>query len=107
VFRDGQVVARYRKQMLPNYRVFDEARYFEAGTEAAVFKLNGIRIGLNICEDLWQKQAAARSRSAGAEVILAINGSPYELGSQQKRENVVRQRLAETGVPAVYLNMVG
>ena len=76
VFRDGQVLARYRKQMLPNYSVFDEQRYFEAGTEAAVFKLNGIRIGLNICEDLWRKQPAARSRAAGAEVILAINGSP-------------------------------
>ncbi|ANO52164.1 NAD+ synthase [Woeseia oceani] len=107
VFRDGKVVARYRKQMLPNYRVFDEARYFEAGSEAAVFKLNGIRIGLNICEDLWRKQPAARSRSAGAEVILAINGSPYEVNSQQKREEVVRQRLSETGIPCVYLNMVG
>ncbi len=107
VFRDGQVLARYRKQMLPNYSVFDEQRYFQAGTEAAVFKLNGIRIGLNICEDLWRKQPAARSRAAGAEVILAINGSPYEVRSQQKRENVVRERLGETGIPAVYLNMVG
>jgi NAD+ synthase (glutamine-hydrolysing) len=107
VMRDGKVLARYRKQMLPNYSVFDEERYFEAGTEAAVFKLNGIRIGLNICEDLWRKQPAARSRAAGAEVILTINGSPYELRSQQKRENVVRERLSEIGIPAVYLNMVG
>ncbi|MGB5246683.1 MAG: NAD+ synthase [Woeseia sp.] len=106
-FSNGKYLARYRKQMLPNYSVFDEERYFEAGTEAAVFKLNGIRIGLNICEDLWRPQPAAKSRSAGAEVILAINGSPYETRSQQKREDVVRKRLREVGIPALYLNMVG
>jgi len=107
VYRDEQRLTRYRKQLLPNYSVFDEERYFEAGTDAATFKLNGIRIGLLVCEDLWRPQPAAKSRSAGAEVLLAINGSPYEIRSQQKREDVVRQRLAETGIPAVYLNMVG
>jgi len=107
VFRDGQRLARYRKQLLPNYSVFDEERYFRAGTEAAVFKLNGIRIGLHICEDLWRPAPMGRSRSAGAEVILAINGSPYEIRSQEKREKVVQERLREAGIPAVYLNMVG
>ena len=107
VFNDGQRLARYRKQLLPNYSVFDEERYFEAGSEAATFRLNGIRIGLQICEDLWRAGPAAKSRSAGAEMLLAINGSPYEVRSQAKREDVVRQRLAETGIPAVYLNMVG
>ncbi len=107
VLRDGRPVAHYRKQLLPNYSVFDEERYFEAGTEAATFKINDIRLGLTICEDLWGAQPAARSRSAGAEVLLAINGSPYEIRSQQKREDVVRKRLAETGIPAVYLNLVG
>ncbi len=107
VLRDGRPGAHYRKQLLPNYSVFDEERYFEAGTEAATFKINGIRLGLTICEDLWGAQPAARSRSAGAEVLLAINGSPYEIRSQQKREDVVRKRLAETGIPAVYLNLVG
>ena len=107
LFRDGQRVAAYRKQLLPNYSVFDEERYFDAGNEAATFKLNGIRIGLQICEDLWRPGPVAKSRAAGAEVLLAINGSPYEVRSQQKREDVVKKRLAETGVPAVYLNMVG
>ncbi len=107
VLRDGRPVAHYRKQLLPNYSVFDEERYFEAGTEAATFKINGIRLGLTICEDLWGARPATRSRSAGAEVLLAINGSPYEIRSQQKREDVVRKRLAETGIPAVYLNLVG
>ncbi|MBT8084899.1 MAG: NAD+ synthase [Woeseia sp.] len=105
--RNGKYLARYRKQLLPNYSVFDEERYFEAGNDAAVFKLNGIRIGLLICEDLWRPQPVAKSRSAGAEVILAINGSPYELRSQQKREDVVQKRLSEIGIPLIYLNMVG
>jgi len=107
VYKDGQRIARYRKQLLPNYSVFDEERYFRAGTEAAVFKMNGIRIGLMICEDLWKPAPAARSRAAGAKVILTINGSPYEINSQKKREHVVHDRLREIGIPAVYLNMVG
>lgn len=106
-FRNGKVLARYRKHMLPNYRVFDEERYFTAGKDAAVFTLNGIRIGLQICEDIWRSAPAAASRAAGAEVIVAINGSPYELNSQEIRENVVRARIKEVGIPLVYLNMVG
>jgi NAD+ synthase (glutamine-hydrolysing) len=93
--------------MLPNYRVFDEQRYFTAGKDAAVFSLNGIRIGLNICEDVWRSAPAAASRAAGAEVIVAINGSPYELESQQIRETAVRARINEVRIPAVYVNMVG
>lgn len=107
VFKDGAVLAHYRKHLLPNYRVFDEHRYFEAGKEPSVFSLNGIRVGINICEDVWKSGPAAASRAAGAEVIVAINGSPYEHDSQNKRETVVRQRVQEVGIPAVYLNMVG
>lgn len=107
VFKDGAVLARYRKHLLPNYRVFDEQRYFSAGKEAAVFSLRGIRVGINICEDVWKSAPAAASRAAGAEVIIAINGSPYEHDSQVKRESVVRQRIKEVGIPVVYLNMVG
>jgi NAD+ synthase (glutamine-hydrolysing) len=107
VFKDGAVLARYRKQLLPNYRVFDEQRYFSAGKEPSVFSLGGIRVGLNICEDVWKSGPAAASRAAGAEVIVAINGSPYEHDSQTKRETVVRNRIKEIGIPVVYLNMVG
>ena len=107
VFRDGKVLAGYRKQLLPNYRVFDEERYFKAGSKPSVFLLNGIRIGINICEDVWRSGPVASNRAAGAEVILAINGSPYEHQSQAKREDVVRERVREVGIPAVYLNMVG
>ena len=107
VFRDGEVLAHYRKHILPNYSVFDEKRYFTAGREASVFTLNGVRVGINICEDVWVSAPVTASRAAGAEVLLAINGSPYELDSQLQREEVVRQRVLEIGIPAVYLNMVG
>lgn len=107
VFKDGRVLAHYRKHLLPNYSVFDEERYFEAGTAASVFSINGIRVGLNICEDVWGSAPPAASRAAGAEVLIAINGSPYDLSSQSHRQEVVRKRVLETGIPAVYLNMVG
>ena len=107
VFKDGKVLAHYRKHLLPNYSVFDEKRYFAAGKEASVFTLKGVRVGINICEDVWGSAPTAASRAAGAEVLIAINGSPYELDSQVQREEVVRQRISEIGIPAIYLNMVG
>ena len=107
VLLDGQVISHYRKQLLPNYSVFDEERYFTAGKDAAVFKINGIRIGVTICEDVWRPDPIARSRSAGAECVIAINGSPFELDTQIRREQTVRARIAEVGVPVIYLNMVG
>ena len=107
VFLDGEVLCRYRKQKLPNYSVFDEERYFTAGKSAAVFTLNGVRIGLNICEDLWQHSPLQDSRAAGAECVIAINGSPYEINSQKNREAEVRARIADVRIPVVYVNMVG
>jgi len=107
VFKDGNPLAQYRKHLLPNYRVFDEERYFEAGREPAVFSVNGIRIGITICEDIWKKGPVAASRAAGAEVVVAINGSPYEFESQRHRESAAKARIAEAGIPLVYLNMVG
>ncbi|MCH8943776.1 MAG: NAD+ synthase [Proteobacteria bacterium] len=107
VFEDGKIVAHYRKQMLPNYSVFDEERYFTAGRDATVFKLNGIRIGLNICEDIWKAGPMRSNRAAGAECVIVINGSPFEMASQETRENEVRSRIAEVQIPVVYINMVG
>ncbi len=107
VLHDGHVIAHYRKHLLPNYSVFDEERYFTAGKEAAVFKLGGIRLGITICEDIWAPGPIARAHTAGAECVLVINGSPFEIESQQKRENAVRQRVAEVGIPVVYVNHVG
>ncbi len=107
VFSDGKLLCHYRKQRLPNYSVFDEMRYFTPGKDAAVFSLNGIRFGLHICEDVWGPQPMAASRAAGAECIIAINGSPYELNFQVMREQVARARVTETRMPLVYVNMVG
>ena len=107
VLQDGKILAHYRKQLLPNYSVFDEERYFTAGKEPSVFNLNGIRIGLNICEDIWSPGPMGANRAAGAECVLVINGSPFEVRCQENRENEVRQRVAETGVPVVYVNHVG
>ncbi|MDJ0939836.1 MAG: NAD+ synthase [Woeseiaceae bacterium] len=107
VFRDGEVLSHYRKNRLPNYAVFDEERYFTAAKEPAVFTLNGIRIGLNICEDVWNASPMQKARAAGAECIIAINGSPYEVKSQRNREKTLKKRIAEVGVPVVYVNMVG
>lgn len=107
VLKDGKVLAHYRKQRLPNYSVFDEKRYFTRGKEASVFSLQGIRIGINICEDIWSPETIAMSRGAGAECVIAINGSPYELTSQTTREAQAKQRVAEVRVPLIYCNMVG
>jgi NAD+ synthase (glutamine-hydrolysing) len=107
VFQNGDQLCAYRKQLLPNYSVFDEERYFSKGSDAAVFRINGIAIGLTICEDIWQSGPINAARAAGAECIISINGSPYELNSQHRREEEVRTRVAEAGVPLIYLNMVG
>jgi NAD+ synthase (glutamine-hydrolysing) len=107
VFLDGEVLCHYRKCSLPNYAVFDEERYFTAGKSAAVFTLNGIRIGLTICEDIWHEAPIQAGRAAGAECVIAINGSPYEVNSQRHRESVAATRVGEAGIPIVYLNMVG
>ena len=105
--KDGKVLAHYRKKLLPNYAVFDEERYFKAGKDAAVFKVNGIRFGLNICEDVWRPGPVSDSRAAGAECVLVINGSPFEVHSQENRENAVRKRIADNNVPVIYVNHVG
>ena len=107
VIADGEYLCHYRKRCLPNYAVFDEERYFTAGKSASVFKLNGIRIGLNICEDIWRQAPISASRAAGAEVVVAINGSPYQTHSQGNRERAAAARAGESNVPIVYLNMVG
>ncbi len=107
VFADGELLCGYRKQLLPNYRVFDEERYFTAGTESAVFRLNGVRIGLVICEDAWGPEPIAAARRAGAECVVSINGSPYDVDAQRRREARLLARVDESGVPVVYLNMVG
>ena len=108
VIRDGEVLANHRKARLPNYRVFDEKRYFTPGTDPTVIDLGGLRAGVLVCEDVWDPEPAAQARAAGAQVLLVINASPYEVDKQRQRElQVGRARVAENGIPLVFLNLVG
>ncbi len=134
VLRDGNVVAVYDKRNLPNYTVFDEERYFEEGSSPCVFGSDGVQFGVNICEDTWGSQglrtalprlaggiklgvnicadswhaeAPRAAREAGAGVLLVLNASPYHISKQQVRYDVMRERVLETGMPLIYVNLVG
>lgn len=107
VLRDGKVFTTYHKQELPNHSVFDEERYFERGHHACVFEVNGIRFGLNICADIWEPGPARRAREAGAQVLLVLNASPFHFDKQGTRHETIAERVAETGMPVLYANLVG
>jgi len=133
VVRDGQIAATYYKYTLPNYTVFDEERYFEPGDRPCVFQVGETRFGLNICEDTWgplgpltvspeggrvrlginicadawEAKAPHAAREAGAQVLLVLNASPYHMGKQAVRHDVMRERVGETGMALVYANLVG
>ena len=133
VIRDGRILATYHKYALPNYTVFDEERYFEPGESPCVFNVGETRFGVNICEDTWGSQgpltvrprtdkvsvginicadaweaeAPRAARDAGAQVLLVLNASPYHMHKQQSRYDVMRERVSETGMALVYINMVG
>ncbi|MDX9951045.1 MAG: NAD+ synthase [Methylophilaceae bacterium] len=103
----GKVRATYQKQVLPNYSVFDEVRYFAEGHEAMVFDHGGVRCGVLICADVWEPEPALRAKAAGAQLLLALNASPFHIDKQAQRYEVVRQRVQETGLAMVYANLVG
>jgi NAD+ synthetase len=105
--RDGRVVAAARKRELPNYDVFDEKRYFDAGLEPCVIELKGVRFGLAICEDVWFGRVPAAARAAGAQAMLVINASPYHKRKQATRLGVFRDWIRATGMPMVAANLVG
>ena len=107
VLRDGAIVGSYFKHKLPNYSVFDEVRYFNPGRHPLVFQHEGLKIGLLVCADVWESAPALQARDAGAEILLALNASPYHLEKQQTRYEVIRDRIRETGLPMVYANLVG
>ncbi len=107
LIRNGKIEHTYFKRELPNYAVFDEARYFEKGNGTCVFELEGIRFGLSICEDIWKPEASKLAKEAGAEALLVLNASPFHMEKQQVRYAVARQRIEETGLSMVYANMVG
>ncbi len=108
IISEGKLFGMYHKHYLPNYGVFDENRYFQAGRKAPIFLINGVHIGVNICEDVWYPTGPMTMQAyAGAEVILNINGSPYYAGKGIFREEMLATRAADNGVIVAYLNMVG
>jgi NAD+ synthase (glutamine-hydrolysing) len=107
VLEGGRVVATYHKHALPNYSVFDEERYFESGDAPLVFEHQGVRCGVVICADVWESGPAIQSKQAGAQILLALNASPFHMEKQMTRYEVLRDRVAETGLPVIYANLVG
>ncbi|HEX6557764.1 MAG TPA: NAD+ synthase [Ktedonobacteraceae bacterium] len=108
IINSGKLLGVYHKHYLPNYSVFDEYRYFQAGRKAPIFSINDVHVGVNICEDVWYPTGPLTMQAkAGAEVILNINGSPYYAGKQTFRQEMLATRAADNGVIVVYLNMVG
>ena len=107
VIQDGRISATYYKQLLPNYSVFDEKRYFAAGSDACVVTIEGVPVGITICEDVWQPQPVSQCATAGARLILVLNASPYHMQKGREREQLIQQRVRECHVPMVYVNLVG
>jgi NAD+ synthase (glutamine-hydrolysing) len=108
VIHGGRVVGRYAKHHLPNYGVFDEYRIFAPGESLTVVRVRGVDVAIAICEDLWQEGGpVAQTRAAGAELLLVINGSPYEREKDDTRLELVRRRAAQAGCALAYLNLVG
>ncbi len=108
VLHDGKLAHIYHKERLPNYGVFDEARYFEPDSECAVYTVGGVEVGVNICEDIWYPGDPTESQAkAGARVIVNINGSPYHAGKRRFREEMLAERARAYGVYVCYTNQVG
>ena len=107
LIRNGEVRGVSFKVDLPNYGVFDEKRIFIAGEAPGLFEIGGTRIGVPICEDIWGPEPCRRLTEGGAELLLVPNGSPFRRTSDDERLHVARARVAETGLPLIYVNQVG
>jgi len=108
IISGGEIIARYHKIFLPNYGVFDEARYFVAGDQCPVFQVKGVNVGVNVCEDIWYEEGPTTvQRAVGAEIILNINASPYHRGKGKQRQAMLSKRASDHGAFIAYLNTVG
>jgi NAD+ synthase len=104
---DGKVIGKTLKRELPNYGTFDEKRIFAPGPIPEPLEFKGVKIGVPICEDIWQEVACGHLAEAGAEMLLVPNGSPYELDKDDLRQRLVRSRAISIGLPIAYINRVG
>lgn len=107
VLRYGKVIGTYGKLELPNYAVFDEQRYFSPDGAPCLFEINGVRIAVNICEDVWASRAPAMAKASGAQILLAMNASPFHLEKHRERLEVVRSNVTKLGLSVVFCNLVG
>ncbi|MDY6778155.1 MAG: nitrilase-related carbon-nitrogen hydrolase, partial [Candidatus Nanohaloarchaea archaeon] len=115
VLHDGEVQGTVYKRLLPNYRYFDDERYFEAGEEAGVVSLmlddEELDLGVSICEDMWDEEyeesPIADLAAAGADIVININASPFEPGKREQRDAIIREHVEETGLSFLYVNTVG
>jgi NAD+ synthase (glutamine-hydrolysing) len=107
VIADGKVIACYRKQCLPNYQVFDERRYFQPGSHACLVTVKGLPVAFTICEDLWETGPTRQAALAGAALLVNINASPFHTDKLEQRCELLSRRSRESGMPIVYVNLVG
>ncbi len=107
ILHNGHQKGFYHKQILPNYGVFDERRYFDKGRNQVLFDYKGITIGLLICEDLWEKTPIADLKKQGADLIISLNASPFEIDKQDQRKAMLTTRSRENQLPIIYVNAVG
>ncbi|WP_392563505.1 NAD+ synthase [Orbus wheelerorum] len=107
LFYQGKQLAIYHKQCLPNYDVFDEKRYFTAGKDSCIIDFKGTKLGLLICEDLWQNEPIDQLKNQKVDMVIAINASPYDYEKQQQRQALVQNHAKRNQLPIVYVNQVG
>jgi len=107
VIENGKIVATHTKEILPNYTVFDEKRYFSPGHQPTIFEIKGIKIGLLICEDIWAEDPIKKVVENGAQLIIVINASPFAIDKSYVRRNLLQKRSKKFNVPIVYANLVG
>ena len=107
ILQNGQKVQTYQKRLLPNYGVFDEKRYFKEGESPCVFEVDGLKIGLTLCEDIWHEGPVEASVAKGASLVISLNASPFHAGKLDERHGLIKARAIAHRIPIVYLNLVG
>ncbi|MEN9916897.1 MAG: synthase [Pseudomonadota bacterium] len=107
LIKDKKIIYTYHKQYLPNYGVFDERRYFKPGNLDGLFRINGLNIGILICEDLWYNQPSCLLKEKGAQLLVCINASPFDYTKAKQRLKVTTNRIKETNLPLLYVHGVG
>ncbi|MFY0992104.1 NAD+ synthase [Halomonas sp. C05BenzN] len=107
VLYNGEWLDEYAKQALPNYQVFDEQRYFSAGDRSVVIDHKGAKLGLLICEDLWNGEPVRSAKAAGAQILVSLNASPFHQDKPAERLRLLEERAAEVSLPLIYVNMIG